>query len=77
MTRVSLLERIPRVRASLIETSVASEPVVTSVGPIQVTISLGVTSPKPEQLGTSIELLKEADERLYEAKQAGRNRTVC
>jgi diguanylate cyclase (GGDEF)-like protein len=57
--------------------AIESEPVQATVGPIPVTISLGVAAPSPEDLGTSVDLINEADERMYEAKRAGRNRTVC
>ena len=95
--------------------AVGSEPVVTSVGPIKVTISLGIAvrpsrgnaqsapsqsqqareahevrsrssgcaeetsgqAPPRERWGAGDELLREANERLREAKRAGRNRTVC
>jgi diguanylate cyclase (GGDEF)-like protein len=67
--------------------AVASEPVVTSVGAIRVTISLGIAASPPghghppqsprDGWGTGEELLGEAMERLHEAKRVGRNRTVC
>jgi diguanylate cyclase (GGDEF)-like protein len=57
--------------------AVASEPFCTTIGPLPVTISLGVAAPDPVDLGASEELITEAEERLCEAKRAGRNRTVC
>ena len=53
---------------------VAVEPFSTCAGPLEVTISLGVASPPPESLNRPQELLADADNRLYEAKRAGRNR---
>ena len=57
--------------------AVESEPFETTVGPVQVTISVGIASPDHTALGSCEELLTEADERLYEAKNGGRNRIVC
>jgi diguanylate cyclase (GGDEF)-like protein len=57
--------------------AIQSKSIQTTVGSIPITISLGVTAPRPEDLGSSHELIVEADERMYEAKRAGRNRTVC
>jgi diguanylate cyclase (GGDEF)-like protein len=57
--------------------AIESEPFETTGGPVQVTISLGIAAPSPTALGSCEELLTEADERLYEAKSGGRNRTVC
>lgn len=57
--------------------SIAAEPIDTTAGMVSMTISLGVASPLPEDLGNSMELMTEADERMYEAKRAGRNRVVC
>ena len=42
---------------------------------IKVTISVGIAQ-MTEQIKTSQELIKAADDKLYEAKRAGRNRTV-
>ena len=57
--------------------AIEAEPIQATVGPISVTISLGVAAPQPSDLGSSAELINEADERMYEAKRGGRNRTVC
>lgn len=57
--------------------AIESEPFETTVGPVQVTISLGIAAPDHTALGSCEELLTAADERLYEAKNGGRNRTVC
>ena len=54
---------------------VASEPIATSVGPLRVTISVGVAqSDAGEALS---ELLDRADRGLLEAKRGGRNRVVA
>ena len=57
--------------------AIADTPVQTTAGEVPVTISLGLAAPNPSDLGRSDELVIEADERLYEAKRAGRNRVVC
>jgi diguanylate cyclase (GGDEF)-like protein len=57
--------------------AIESESFETTVGSICATISVGVAAPDHTALGSCDELLTEADERLYEAKRGGRNRTVC
>lgn len=58
-----------RLRAAL-----AAQPLLTSCGPVDVTISVGVATGD----GTEAEaLLQQADLALYEAKAAGRNRIGC
>lgn len=62
--------------------AVGSEPLVTSIGPIRATISLGIagrpcTDGQTEAWGDYRELLREAEERLLEAGRAGSNRIVC
>ncbi|HMQ30846.1 MAG TPA: diguanylate cyclase [Chloroflexaceae bacterium] len=52
---------------------VADEPVLTSAGPVQVRISLGVASLPGGAAATVEELLDQADRALYAAKAAGRN----
>lgn len=49
-----------------------SRPIDTTVGPISVTISIGVAGLIPGESG--LQLLERADEALYEAKRLGRNR---
>ncbi len=45
-------------------------------GPIQFTISLGVSQDVPGEKGSARKLIDQADEALYRAKEAGRNRVV-
>jgi two-component system cell cycle response regulator len=49
--------------------------VATDVGEVRVTISIGIALLSPT-LNEWSRLLKAADQSLYEAKRAGRNRTV-
>lgn len=58
-------------------TAIANEPFETTDGPLEVTISLGVSIPEPSHASTREQLLALADERLYEAKRSGRNRVVA
>jgi diguanylate cyclase (GGDEF)-like protein len=55
---------------------IAKSPLSSPAGDINLTVSLGVVSPEAQDLGTASELLHDADQRLYEAKHGGRNRTV-
>lgn len=58
-----------RVRAAL-----AGQPLLTSCGPVDMTVSVGVATGD----GTEADaLLQQADIALYEAKAAGRNRIGC
>ena len=57
--------------------AVAGEPFETSEGPIEVTISLGVAITDPSAITNREDLLATADERLYAAKRAGRNRVIA
>jgi len=52
---------------------IADEPIGTSQGAIPVTMSLGIAHTEGVEPVTSTELMSRADERLYEAKDAGRN----
>ena len=61
-----------------IRQEIAAQPIKTEVGLISVTVSIGIASiPKEDQVHpiTLETLLKQADEALYVAKRAGRNRT--
>lgn len=61
--------------AERLRRAVAAAPIVTSAGPISVTISLGVTAVSPE-VADFAALLQRIDTFLYAAKQRGRNRVV-
>jgi len=45
--------------------------------PVKLTISIGVASMTGEMTATPANMLRTADENLYQAKRAGRNRVVC
>ncbi len=57
--------------AERLRQAVAAEPVMTSAGPVAVTLSVGVASASGS---TADRLIEAADEALYRAKAAGRNR---
>ena len=59
---------------ALMRHAIESTPCETRVGPIRVTISIGVSFHCPDS--SLEEDLSRADVRLYEAKQNGRNRVV-
>jgi len=63
------------VLAERIRQRVAEEPVPTDVGPVKVTVSVGVAGMDATTRDPG-DLFKRADAALYEAKQAGRNRVV-
>jgi diguanylate cyclase (GGDEF)-like protein len=61
--------------AERLRVAVASKPIATPKGPLEITVSLGVAQYAPNE--NSIEsALKRADEALYEAKHSGRNKVV-
>ena len=61
--------------AERLRAGVADVPVETRAGPLTVTVSVGIASRQPTDPDLAA-LLSRADEALYEAKKAGRNR-VC
>lgn len=60
-------------RAEQLRKSAANDPVSTQVGNVPVTLSLGVTVSNWDSSPTMEELLRQADQALYRAKQMGRN----
>jgi two-component system chemotaxis response regulator CheY len=54
--------------------AIASEPVATDAGPVQITMSFGLTSVKAGDSARWEDLVRVADEALYRAKDEGRNR---
>ncbi|HEY6911813.1 MAG TPA: diguanylate cyclase [Myxococcales bacterium] len=61
--------------ADRIRRAVCEDPIVTAVGSVSVTVSIGVSTLTPKT-ATLEQLLMEADARMYEAKGAGRNRVA-
>jgi diguanylate cyclase (GGDEF)-like protein len=59
--------------AERLRSSVAGQPIATRSGPLEVTVSIGTASRQPGD-NDLITLLSRADQALYEAKNAGRNR---
>jgi diguanylate cyclase (GGDEF)-like protein len=56
---------------------VESRPFQFESKPFKVTISLGIASTTGDESLTPAELIRQADEKLYQAKRAGRNRVVA
>lgn len=56
--------------------TIAAEPFETSVGPLSITSSFGVTLMPKDKLVSPTDMIGEADERLYQAKERGRNQVV-
>jgi two-component system, cell cycle response regulator len=61
-------------RAEEIRTAISDSPIETSIGPLSVTMSMGVHQTENWGLRSVEELLHEVDSALYTAKAAGRNR---
>ncbi|GIJ68197.1 hypothetical protein Voc01_031140 [Virgisporangium ochraceum] len=61
--------------AERLRSAIADEPVQTRTGPLDVTVSIGTASRQPGDHDL-ITLLSRADQALYEAKNAGRNRVA-
>ncbi|HYY51773.1 MAG TPA: diguanylate cyclase [Myxococcales bacterium] len=61
--------------AERIRRAVSQHPIDTAVGPIAITVSIGVASLTPQTVSLE-QLLMHADARMYEAKDAGRNRVA-
>jgi diguanylate cyclase (GGDEF)-like protein len=61
--------------AERLRSAIADEPVQTRTGPLGVTVSIGTASRQPGDADL-ITLLSRADQALYEAKNAGRNRVA-
>ena len=59
--------------AERIRICVASDPIFTSVGPLVITVSLGVSASVPRSGETPLGYLDSADMALYRAKNSGRN----
>lgn len=62
--------------AERIRESVEAEPFAYDGTPFRLTISLGVAATVGDETMTPEELIRQADERLYQAKRDGRNRVV-
>lgn len=65
-----------RNRAEVMRECIASTPISTGNGHLIVTASFGVTVSKAPHDSRAFELIRIADESLYEAKRGGRNRVV-
>ncbi len=60
-------------RAEQLRLSIAKEPVLTQFGNLSITLSMGVTVSSAESEFSTQELLQQADQALYRAKEKGRN----
>jgi len=61
--------------AERIREDIEASPVETIAGLVKVTASLGVATTKAKDIKKGVDLIKKADESLYDAKHEGRNRT--
>ncbi|KLU04399.1 GGDEF domain protein [Rhodopirellula islandica] len=66
--RKDAMEIAERCRATIADT-----PFATSIGPLPITASFGVSVFDPEQIQSVKDLIGSADQQLYEAKRSGRN----
>lgn len=65
-----------RAYAERLRAAVADDPIETDAGPLMLTLSLGGVAVGPDVTQSAEEWLRAADEALYRAKAAGRNRVV-
>ena len=61
--------------AERLRSAVGTSPVLTSAGPLPITISIGLAACRPSDTALS-DVLARADAALYEAKRGGRNRVA-
>lgn len=61
--------------AERLRREIAAHPIVTASQPILATVSIGIATRSPEVCNVS-QLMRAADQALYEAKRAGRNRVM-
>jgi diguanylate cyclase (GGDEF)-like protein len=61
--------------AQRLRKDIANQPIPTGAGDLPITVSIGLAVPSKPSSELS-DLLREADEALYAAKRAGRNRVV-
>ena len=54
--------------------AIADEPFETGIGPLSITVSIGVATTGAVHPGTADEIYEAADAALYDAKRSGRNR---
>ncbi len=62
--------------AERLRKAIEMEKIVFRGKPIQVTVSIGIATLEGNNFNTIEDLIQYADERLYEAKEQGRNRTI-
>jgi two-component system cell cycle response regulator len=64
-------------RSEAMRAAISDVPMNIGNATIRVTASFGATVFQPQSTVTSIDLIRVADDALYDAKRAGRNRVVC
>jgi diguanylate cyclase (GGDEF)-like protein len=64
------------IMAERLRREIATHPIATASHPIATTVSIGIAA-RSHEISNVSQLMKAADQALYEAKRAGRNRVVC
>jgi len=64
------------IQGERIRETIGEEPFALSAGPLNVTVSIGVSALDRQSLASPEDIIREADQALYRAKREGKNRVL-